>query len=68
LKEFAGFPAGVTWYYVVYDETREIGLPPEIRSSEWKAKHSKFSHQNDPAWTTEAIPLDGDFFLFIEVL
>jgi hypothetical protein len=67
LNESPGFGGGI-WYYVVYDETKEIGLPPSSRSSEWKGKHGRFSGKDpaDPTARFTAVPLEGNFFLFIE--
>lgn len=71
LREFADFPAGGSWYYVVYDETKEIGLPPDRRTSEWNEKHSRldgrsFRGPTNPNATMKVTPLEGDFFLVIE--
>jgi hypothetical protein len=71
LKEIDGFPAGGTFYYVVYDETREIGLPEARRSPQWLAKHSGFTLAGvrgiaNPNATTKGCSLEDNFFLVID--
>jgi hypothetical protein len=71
MREIPGFPAGGDFYLVVYDETRQIGLPEASRSSEWLSQHGGFTlasvrGSQNPHATMEVRPLEGDFYLVIE--
>jgi hypothetical protein len=71
MREVSGYPAGGDFYLVVYDETREIGLPEASRSSEWLSQHAGFTLNSvrgraNPHANIEVFPLEGDFFLVVE--
>lgn len=66
MAQIVGFPAGGTYFYVIYDETDEIAKPVRDRSSTWLAAHGGFSKPISPASRIEVTPLGGHFYLHEE--
>ena len=65
LEEFLYFPGGRTQYLIIYDESKEIGLPPQSRSHRWWSERDKRYNGPDD-WNTEATLLEDDFFLYVK--
>jgi hypothetical protein len=65
--EYAGFPAGGVWEDLIYDETDQIGLPPEKRSLAWTASHGGYTTLALPNCKIHIIPLEEHFFYLNQV-
>jgi hypothetical protein len=66
------FPAGLTDYILLYDDSDQITLPNQSRTAAWKqrfvlTKHSEFLSSNPENWNERLIvePLGEHFYLII---
>ncbi|MBW0003052.1 MAG: hypothetical protein JO216_06165 [Hyphomicrobiales bacterium] len=60
--EYAGFPAGGAWENLIYDETDQMGLPPESRSPEWSMRHGGYATKLIPQCNVRIVSLGHHFF------
>lgn len=68
-REIASFPAGGTFYWLFYDDSDQIILPPQSRTVDWKRRFQEVTHyefgSGDSDWNgyRNIKRLDNHFYL-----